>query len=79
MTYTLISTTDFQSGQIIDIIKDGSIYCIHFTDKETFYSCRLREKEKALNIYQEIINYFINGLYSFNQRVEIIDKLIEEV
>lgn len=77
MTYTLISATDYQTGQIIDIIKEGSTYCIHFTDKENFYSCRLKDKEKALKIYQEIINYFVNGLYSFNDRIEIIDRLME--
>ena len=50
MNYTIISTQDLQTGQIIDIVKDGSTYNVDFTNKEKFITKKaIENKENILN------------------------------
>ncbi len=74
MNYTIISTQDLQTGQIIDIVKDGSTYNVDFTNKEKFITKKVRTLEEAQRIYINIVNYFINGFYNFEQRAKELEN-----
>lgn len=79
MNYTIITTQDLQTGQIIDIVKDGSTYNVDFTNKEKFVTRKVKTLEEAQEIYIKIVNYFINGFYSFEQRAkELEDKELKK-
>ena len=77
MNYTIISANDYQTGQIIDIVKNASIYNIEFTDKEQFIMISFKSKEEAIKQYLKIIKCFINGVYSFEDRIKIIKNEID--
>lgn len=74
MNFTIISTQDLQTGQIIDIVKDGNTYNIEFTNKEKFITKKVRTLKEAQEIYTKIVNYFLNGFYTFEQRAKELES-----
>lgn len=74
MNYTIISTTDLQFNQVIDIVKDGNTYNINFTNSDKFITKKFRTLQEAQEIYQKIVYCFINGYYTFEQRANFIIK-----
>ena len=72
MNYTILYTEDLATGQSIDITKDGTTYSINYYDKEsnTLIHKRFKTIDKAQAEYQKIANYFIHGVYTFEQRSE---------
>lgn len=74
MNFTIISTQDLQTGQIIDIVKDGNTYNIEFTNKEKFITKKVRTLKEAQEIYTKIVNYFLNGFYTFEQRAKELEN-----
>ena len=74
MNFTIISTQDLQTGQIIDIVKDGNTYNIEFTNKEKFITKKVRTLKEAQEIYTKIVNYFLNGFYTFEQRSKELEN-----
>ena len=72
MNYTILSCKDYQTGQIIDIIKDGNTYNIEFANEGQFFTIKVKTKEEAQDKYLKIIKCFINGHYNFNDRIKII-------
>lgn len=75
MSYTMVTMQDLATGQIVDIVKNGNTYNVDFTDKETFVTKKFRTLKEAQETYLKIVNYFIQGLYTFEQRAkELTDK-----
>ena len=72
MNYTIITTQDLQFEQFLDIVKNGNIYSVELTDKQEFVRVSFRTLKEAQEIYLKLVNYFINGLYSFEQRKSIL-------
>lgn len=72
MNYTVASTRDIHNGQILDFIKDGNTYNVGLSNGEKFITKKFRTIGEATKIYLEIASYFINGLYSFEQRAKLL-------
>ena len=72
MNYTVTSTKDIHNGQILDFVKDGNTYNVEFSNGEKFITKKFRTIDEATKIYLEIASYFINGLYSFEQRAKLL-------
>lgn len=68
----MLTMQDLASGQILDLIKDGCSYNIHFYDKEsnTLINKKFKTIDDAQGEYIKIVNYFIHGVYTFEQRSE---------
>lgn len=76
MNYTILYTEDLASGQSIDITKDGTTYSVNYYDKETnsLIHKRFKTIDEAQSEYIKIINYFIHGVYNFEQRSKDLRK-----
>jgi len=72
MNYTMLTCQDLATGQVLDIVKNGSIYNVEFTNKETFITIGFKTIDEAKEKYLKIIDCFITGYYNFEQRVEIL-------
>ena len=70
MIYTITQTTDFATNQSIEIEKFASIYSVNFTDGKTYITKKVKTIDEAQAVYQKIVNYFIHGVYNFEQRAE---------
>ena len=74
MNYTIISTKDYQTGQVLDIIKNGNTYNVGFTNGDTFITKCFRTKEDAKKVYNEILNNMVDGWFTFELRAEVLLK-----
>lgn len=72
MNYTILYTEDLATGQSIDISKNCSIYSVNFYDKKTntLVKRNIKTIDEAQAEYLKIVNYFIHGVYTFEQRSE---------
>lgn len=72
MNYTILYTKDIATEQVADITKDGSTYIVALAYCDNYISKRVKTINEAQNIYNNIINCFINGLYNFEDRKKIL-------
>lgn len=74
MNYTLLHTEDYQTEQSASIVKNGNTYSVDLYDKKsnTFVRKNVRTKEEAQDLYNKIIDCFINGWYTFELRADIL-------
>ena len=76
MVYTITSSKDFASVQKLQLLKNGNKYMIWLINNEDLAKGFFPTIEEAQKKYLEILSYFINGWYSYEQRAE---KLTEEM
>ena len=74
MVYTITSAKDYASGQSLQLLKNGRQYMIWLINKEVLTKGYFATIEDAQKKYLEMLTYFINGWYTYEQRAE---KLIE--
>lgn len=72
MNFTMLNCQDLATGQVLDIVKNGNIYNVEFTNGETFLTIGFKTIDEAKDKYLKIVDCFINGYYTFEQRVEIL-------
>lgn len=72
MNYTILNCQDLATGQVLDIVKNGNIYNIEFTSNNNFITIGFKTIDEARDKYLKIVECFINGYYTFEQRVEIL-------
>ena len=72
MNYTILNCQDLASGQVLDMVKNGNIYNIEFTNGDKFLTISFEKLEEAKEKYLKIIECFINDYYTFEQRIEIL-------
>ena len=72
MYYTLLYTKDLATDQIVEISKSGNTYNVELSDSNMNFIKKFKTIEEASKIYNKIIDCFINGYYSIEQRIEII-------
>lgn len=76
MIYNITSTEDYASSQVLELIKNGNKYRIELYNRETkkLASISLDNIEQATSIYKKFVDFMIRGLYSFEQRKDILEK-----
>ena len=76
MIYNITSTEDYASNQVLELIKNGNKYRVELYNRETkeLASILLDNREQAISIYKEFVDFMISGLYSFEQRKDILEK-----
>lgn len=72
MTYMVLSTEQVQLGQQIDLIKEGNVYVIHYTDGEHMVSIRDYNRDILVERYLKVVECFAKSWYSFDDRVKIL-------
>ena len=72
MNFTILTTHDLQFDQVLDLVKDGNTYDVVFTNKEQIIAKKFKTKKEAQETYSRIVNCFIDGTYSFEQRVKLL-------
>lgn len=72
MNYTIVSMNDFASNQVLDIVKDGNTYDVILTDGNKLISYKVKTIKEAEERFNRISNCFINGTYTFEQRIDIL-------
>ena len=76
MIYNITSTEDYASNQVLELIKNGNKYRIELYNRETkeLASISLENREQAISIYKKFVDFMVSGLYSFEQRKNILEK-----
>ena len=76
MIYNITSTEDYASSQVLQLIKNGNKYRVELYNRETkkLASSSLENREQAISIYKKFVDFMIRGLYSFEQRKDILEK-----
>lgn len=77
MNYTMLTCQDLATGQVLDIVKNGSIYNVELTNSESFISIGFTTLDEAKQKYIKLVDCFVNGYYTFEQRVEILKENIK--
>lgn len=72
MNYTLLTAQDLQFNQVLDLVKDGNTYDVILTNKEKIFVTKYKSKKEAEEVYQKLIQCFIDGTYSFEQRAQFL-------
>ena len=72
MNYTILTAQDLQFDQVLDLVKDGNTYDVILTNKEKIFVTKYKSKKEAVKIYQKLIQCFIDGTYSFEQRAQFL-------
>ena len=72
MNFTILTSQDLATGQVLDITKSGNHYELNFTDKNIFYRFTSYDLKEIKEKYLKVVDCFINGYYTFEQRIEII-------
>ena len=72
MNYTILTAQDLQFDQVLDLVKDGNTYDVILTNKEKIFVTKYRSKKEAEEVFQKLIECFINGTYSFEQRAQFL-------
>lgn len=74
MNFTIIYTEDLATGQKLSLDKDGNTYIVGFAENDKYISQRVKTLNEAKYLYNTIVNYIIHGVYTFEQRAEILKK-----
>ena len=76
MIYNITSTEDYASSQVLELIKNGNKYRIELYNRETkeLAGISLENREQAISIYKKFVDFMVSGLYSFEQRKNILEK-----
>ena len=76
MIYNITSTEDYASNQVLELIKNGNKYRVELYNRETkeLTGILLDNIEQATSIYKKFVDFMIRGLYSFEQRKNILEK-----
>lgn len=76
MNYNITNTEDYASSQVLQLIKNGNKYRVELYNKNTkeLAHIQLENIEQATTIYKKIVDFMIRGLYSFEQRKNILEK-----
>lgn len=74
MNFTIIYTEDLATGQKLSLDKDGNTYIVSFSENDKYISQRVKTINEAKYLYNTIINYFIHGVYTFEERTKILKK-----
>lgn len=72
MNFTILTSQDLATGQVLDITQSGNHYELNFTDKNIFYRFTSYDLKKIKEKYLKVVDCFITCDYSFEQRIEII-------
>ena len=76
MIYNITSTEDYASNQVLELIKNGNKYRVELYNRETkeLAGISLENREQAISIYKKFVDFMVSGLYSFEQRKNILEK-----
>ena len=77
MNYTIISTKDLKTNQELDLVKSGNQYYLSLIDRNKKYaviSKKYNELSDAKVVYNELVSYFIDGIYTFKERTNIMNE-----
>ena len=76
MIYNITSTEDYASSQVLELIKNGNKYRIEIYNRKRkkLASISLENREQAISIYKKFVDFMVSGLYSFEQRKDILEK-----
>lgn len=77
MNYIMLTCQDLATSQVLDIVKNGSTYNVEFTNSESFISIGFKTLNEAKQKYLKLVDCFINGYYTFEQRIEILKENIK--
>ena len=70
MSYTIASTKDIHNDLVLEIGIRGNEWDVSLHNEETKETTRKRYKEKAeaMNVYLKLVSWFIEGMYSEEDR-----------
>ena len=77
MDYTIVFTKDLNTNQELDLVKKGNKYYLFLTDRNkkcTVISKAYNELSDAKDIYTDVVGCFIDGIYTFKERTNIMNE-----
>ena len=73
MNYTIATTKDLSTDQVLDFGKDGQYYTIGLYDNNgNGTTVKVLDDNQAESIYLKLASYIINGYYDFNHRLQVL-------
>ena len=73
MNYTIATTKDLSTDQVLDFGKNGQYYTIGLYDSNgNGTTINIADDKQAKSIYLELVSYIINSYYDFNHRLQVL-------
>lgn len=73
MNYTIATTKDLATDQVLDFGQNGQFYTVGLYDSDgNGTTINILSHKQAKSIYLELVNYIINSYYDFNHRLKIL-------
>ena len=73
MNYTIATTKDLATDQVLDFGKNGQFYTVSLYDNNgNGTTINILNHNQAESIYLELVSYIINGYYDFNHRLQVL-------
>lgn len=73
MNYTIATTKDLATDQVLDFGKNGQYYTIGLYDNNgNGTTINIADDNQAKNIYLKLASYIIDGYYSFDYRLQVL-------
>ena len=73
MNYTIATTKDLSTDQVLDFGKDGQYYTIGLYDNNgNGTTVKVLDDNQAESIYLKLVGYIINGYYNFDDRLQVL-------
>ena len=80
MDYTIAIAKNIQNTDYIEFNKSGNKYYLVFGNEEKtsyYITDKIQDRQKALEIYLKVNEWFILGLYSYHKKIELIKEMIK--
>ena len=73
MNYTIATTKDLATDQVLDFGKNGQFYTVSLYDSNgNGTTINILNHNQAESIYLKLASYIINGYYDFNHRLQVL-------
>ena len=73
MNYTIATTKDLATDQVLDFGKNGQFYTVSLYDSNgNGTTINIADDNQAKSIYLKLMGYIINGYYSFDYRLQVL-------
>ena len=73
MNYTIATTKDLATDQVLDFGKNGQFYTVSLYDSNgNGTTVKVLDENQAESIYLKLASYIINGYYNFDYRLQVL-------
>lgn len=73
MNYTIATTKDLATDQVLDFGRNGQFYTVGLYDSNgNGTTINILDDNQANSLYLKLASYIINGYYNFDDRLQVL-------